>query len=317
MTLSRSGLFGDLDVDITPNAPLGAMTWYGVGGHADWLIRPRDINSLVLLMKRCQRSQTPLRILGSGANLLISDEGVDGLVVKLDSTFFKELNYHESSHESRVQIMAGADLTRVVMDTTRRGLDGMSALAGIPASVGGAIRMNAGGAFGAIGDVVYSVTCLTRQGEKVTYHADQLRFEYRSTNIPDPIILSATFDLQPTDPITLRERVKEIFAYKKSTQPLGESTAGCAFKNPVDPVTEQRVSAGKLIDQAGLKGLAVGGATVSRQHANFIVTQPGALSEDVIKLIKQIKQHVYDHAGIELEEEIIIWRRDEDDADLP
>jgi hypothetical protein len=146
-------------------------------------------------------------------------------------------------------------------------------MAGIPASIGGAIRMNAGGAYGCIGDAVESVTCIDRSGEIVTYPKSELRFGYRETNIPDPVIISAVFNLTPDDPIKVRERVKEIFAYKKSTQPLADHSAGCTFKNPIDPVTEKRVSAGKLIDEAGMKGYSIGGASVSRQHANFILTQ--------------------------------------------
>jgi UDP-N-acetylmuramate dehydrogenase len=207
--------------------------------------------------------------------------------------------------------MAGADMARTLMDSVRRGLDGLTQMAGIPASVGGAICMNAGGAFGSIGDAVASVTCMTRGGDVVTYPAEQLRFDYRTTNIPDPIILSAVFNLTAGDPIALREKVKEIFAYKKSTQPLADHSAGCTFKNPIDPVSEQRVSAGKLIDEAGLKGLAVGGAEVSKHHANFIVTRPGAKADDVLKLLALIRKRVFEHAGIELEEEVAVWQRGE------
>ncbi|UCD75604.1 MAG: UDP-N-acetylmuramate dehydrogenase [Phycisphaerales bacterium] len=309
---STSSLFGDLNVEITPDAPLGAMTWYGVGGRADLLVRPADIDSLALLVKRCHRSGTPLRILGSGANLLVADEGVDGIVVRLDATFFRETKFRQSADAQLLRAMAGADMARTLMDATRRGLEGLSQMAGIPASVGGAVRMNAGGAYGCIGDSVHSVTCITRNGEKVTYPAEELRFTYRATNIPDPVIAAATFNLIPTDPIGLRQKVKEIFAEKKASQPLGEHSAGCVFKNPIDPAKVRRVSAGKLIDRAGLKGETIGGATVSRRHANFIVAEPGATAGDVINLMKLIKQRVFDHAGIELKEEIVIWRRGEE-----
>src|SRR4029450_5994614 len=184
-----------------------------------------------------------------------------------------------------------------------------SQMAGIPASIGGGIRMNAGGAYGAIGEAVESVTRMTGTGAKVTYPASEIKFGYRGTNIPDPIILSATFKLTPTDPIKLRDRVKEIFGYKKSTQPLADHSAGCTFKNPTDPVTEQRVPARKLIDETGLKGLSVGGAVVSDRHANFIVTKPGATANDVLRLLEIVKKRVYEAKGIELHAEIAIWRR--------
>lgn len=307
-----SSLFGDLDVAVTADAPIGAtMTWYAIGGRADLLVRPRSIDALATLLKRCSRSGTPFHVLGSGANLLVADEGVDGVVVKLDQEVFTEIKYNAQGDVHAMRAMAGADMAKTLMDATKRGLEGLSPMAGIPASIGGAIRMNAGGAYGSIGDAVESVTCLTRSGEKVVYPASEVKFGYRGTNIPDPVVLSATFKLTPTDPMALRERVKEIFAFKKSTQPLGDNSAGCTFKNPTDPVSGQRVPAGKLIDEAGLKGLTVGGATVSERHANFIVTKPGASADDVLNLLALVRKRVFEKHGIELHTEIALWRRGE------
>lgn len=311
-TSSASSLFGDLDVAVTPDAPIGtAMTWYAIGGRADLLVRPRSIDALATLLKRCSRSGTPFHVLGSGANLLVADEGVDGVVVKLDHEVFTEIRYNAHGGVHAMRAMAGADMARTLMDAAKRGFEGLSQMAGIPASIGGAIKMNAGGAYGSIGDAVESVTCLTRSGEKAVYPASEVKFGYRGTNIPDPVILSATFKLAPTDPLALRERVKEIFAFKKSTQPLGDNSAGCTFKNPIDPVSGQRVPAGKLIDEAGLKGLSVGGATVSERHANFIVTKPGASADDVLSLLALVKKRVFEQHGIELQTEIAVWRRGE------
>ncbi|MHC4947243.1 MAG: UDP-N-acetylmuramate dehydrogenase [Planctomycetota bacterium] len=307
----RASLFGDLDVEVTPDAPLGAMTWYGIGGRADLLVRPRTVDALATLIRRCHRSGTPLRVIGAGANLLVADEGVDGVVVKLDAEAFRDVRYNATGAVQAVRAMAGADMARTLMDATRRGLAGLGHMAGIPATIGGAVRMNAGGAFGAVGDTVREVRCITREGEIVAYPASEISFEYRCTNIPDPVILSATFALEPSDPIELRQRVKEIFAFKKSTQPLADHSAGCTFKNPVDPVTEQRVPAGRLIDEAGLKGHSVGGATVSRHHANFIVTAPGATATDVIRLLEQVRRRVFEVSGLELVEEVVIWKREE------
>jgi UDP-N-acetylmuramate dehydrogenase len=256
---------------------------------------------------------TPLRVLGGGANLLVADEGIGGIVVRLDAPTLQQVTYNRAGEISSMRAMAGADLARTVIDTTRRGLEGLAQMAGIPGTIGGGIRMNAGGAFGCIGDAVRSVSCITARGDLVTYPAAELRFEYRATNIPDPLIIAATFDLQPADPIALRKRVREIFAFKKSTQPLAGHSAGCTFKNPVDPISEQRVSAGKLIDEAGLKGHCIGGASVSHQHANFIITEAGATAGDVLQLMELIRRRVYEHCGIELENEIVVWRRGEDD----
>jgi len=312
---SSSSLFSDLEVEVIPDAPMGSMTWYGIGGRADLLIRPRTVQALGTLVKRCHRSGVPLRVFGRGANLLIADEGVGGIVVRLDRSTFRQVKYKEAGEAQLLLAGAGADLAKTLMDAARRGLEGLSPLAGIPATIGGALRMNAGGAHGCIGDVVESVTCLTRGGRRVTYPASELRFEYRQSNIPDPIILVAMFRLAPDDPIALRRRVKEIFEYKKSTQPLAGHSAGCVFKNPVDPVTEQRVSAGKLIDEAGLKGFRIGGASVSTRHANFIVTDPGATAGEVIQVMEEIRRRVFENCGIELQEELIIWRRGEDEEE--
>jgi len=314
MLRSASSLFGDLDVDVTHDAPLAKLTWYGIGGKADLLIRPRTVDALATLIKRCRREGTPLRVLGEGANLLVADEGVDGVVIRLDHETFREMRYNRQGEIQLMRCMAGADLARTLMDSTRRGLEGLSQLAGIPASVGGATRMNAGGAYGSIGDSIDSVTTITHNGEVVTYPANQLKFEYRKTNIPDPVILATTFRLEHSDPVKLRDRVKEIFAFKKSTQPLAEHSAGCTFKNPIDPETNERVSAGKLIDLAGLKGESVGGATVSTHHANFITTSPGATATHVLTLLETIRKRVYESAGIELESEVAIWRRGDEPA---
>lgn len=309
--LGVSGIFSDLDVAVTLDAPLGPLTWYGVGGRADVLLRPRTIEALSTLIKRCRRSRTPLRVLGSGANLLVADEGVDGVVVRLDTPCFTSQEFTDAGGIPVLRVGAGADLAKVLMETTRRGLGGLTQMAGIPATVGGAVRMNAGGAFGAIGQAVRAVTTMTRSGEVHTLPAEQITFGYRTTSIADPIILSVEFTLTPEDPIALRERVKEIFVYKKSTQPLAAHSAGCAFKNPVDPETDKVVSAGKLIDEAGLKGLSVGGASVSTHHANFITVTPGAKAGDVMRLMDQVRERVYERHGIELATEVIVWRRGE------
>ncbi len=311
-----SSLFADLDVDVTTDAPLGALTWYGIGGPADFLVRPRSMDALVLLVKRAKRESIPVRVLGSGANLLVADEGVDGIVLKLDQPCFTEQRYNAKGEVEAMRVGAGADLAKILNDTVRRGLDGLSQMAGIPASVGGAIRMNAGGAYGAIGDSVHSVGCLSESGDVRVYPASELRFGYRETNIPDPIILWAAFHLQETDPIALRDRVKDIFAYKKSTQPLADHSAGCMFKNPIDPATGERISAGKLVDLAGLKGASTGGAEVSLRHGNFVTVQPGTRAADVVALVKTIKERVRAMHGIELHTEVAFWSRSRSAAEV-
>ena len=244
LSSSASTMFSDLEVEITPDAPIGPMTWYGIGGHADILIRPLTIEALTTLVMRCRRTRSDLRVFGKGANLLVADDGVSGIVITLDTPAFREITYNAEGDVHTMRAMAGADMAATLMDATRRGLEGLSQMAGIPASIGGAIRMNAGGKYGCIGDAIETVTCIGRNGELVTYPKSELTFTYRQTNIPDPIIIAATFRVTPTDPIALREKVKDIFSYKKSTQPLADHSAGCTFKNPIDPETGEELGVG-------------------------------------------------------------------------
>jgi UDP-N-acetylmuramate dehydrogenase len=305
----RSTLLGDLDVDIELDAQIGAMTYFAIGGRADLLVRPCSADALSILLRRCRDDEIPCKILGKGANLLVDDLGVDGIVISLDKPCFTSTRFDCDNDAQALHAMAGADLAKVVMKTVRLGLDGMIAMAGIPASIGGAVRMNAGGAYGCISDSLSTVTCLTYAGELVTFSKEDLTFGYRTCSIAEPLILSATFDLQECDPAALRERVKEIFAWKKARQPLADSSAGCIFKNPVSE-TGDRISAGKLIDDIGLKGTTIGGASVSEQHANFITTTAQATTDDVIQLIREIKTQVLDSTAIILQEELVIWSRD-------
>jgi UDP-N-acetylmuramate dehydrogenase len=305
----RSTFFGDLDVDVTFDAPIGTMTHFVIGGQADALVRPRSADALSMLLRRCHDSLVPFRVLGNGANLLVDDIGVDGIVVKLDHDCFKQTRYHTTDRGDALHAMSGADMATTLMETVRHGLEGLTAMAGIPASVGGAIRMNAGGKFGCISDSLETITCLSTTGELITHVKEDIRFGYRESRIAEPIILSSTFVLQQCDPIKIRDKVKEIFAWKKSCQPLADSSAGCAFKNPLLP-DGTRMSAGKLIDNAGLKGLSVGGASISEQHANFIITNANATARDVIELMQTVCKRVEDKTQIHLQNEVLIWSRD-------
>jgi len=305
----QSDFLGDIDAEIEFDAPIGAMTYYAIGGRADVLVNPNSTDALSLLIRRCYNSNIPVRVFGKGANLLIDDIGVDGIVIKLDNECFKKSRFNTDGTIDALHCMGGADLSKTLMETARCGLDGLQSMAGIPASIGGAIRMNAGGKYGSISDSLSSVTCLSKSGELVTYPAAELRFDYRESKISDPIIVSATFELQQGDPVRIRESVLEIFAWKKSMQPLADSSAGCAFKNPQQQ-NKNRISAGKLIDEAGLKGFSIGGATVNAQHANFVTTNSQATAQNVIAVMDEIKTRVFDCSGIELQREVVVWSRD-------
>ena len=300
--------FDDIDDPVQFDANIGAKTYYAIGGKADVFVKPQSVEALARIAQRCANSNIPLRVLGKGANLLVDDIGVDGVVVKLDSDCFKTCTYNPEGSINMVHCMSGVDLSTLVLDTARNGLSGFQAMAGIPASIGGAIQMNAGGTYGSISDTLASITSLTPTGEIVAHRASDLIFEYRESTLQNPIILSATFQLVPDNPIKIRDRVKEIFAWKKERQPLADTSAGCAFKNPMNE-EGQRISAGKLIDETGLKGFSIGGATVSLQHANFITTTKSGTAKDVLTLMNEIQQRVLDHSGIELQKEVVVWSR--------
>jgi len=188
-----------------------------------------------------------------------------------------------------------------VLRCVRDGVSGLECLTGIPGTVGGAIRMNAGGAFGDIGNVIESVTLMDVDGVPFTRMRGELAFGYRSTNIAAKVILDAELRAAEDDPHRILNQVKQIWIYKKNTQPLGHGNAGCVFKNP------RGVSAGALIDKAGLKGKTIGGAKVSQKHANFIVADTNARASDVLKLINEIREAVYKRNEIYLELELEVW----------
>ena len=309
MTRVSRSLFGDLDVDVELDAPIGVKSWFCAGGRADFLVRPRTADALAELLRRCRQVDTPVRIMGEGANLLVDDDGVPGIVVRLDAPAFRRVEHNVDGELELVRVGAGADLARTLMDFARAGIAGLESLMGVPASIGGAVRMNAGGAYGEIGNAVHAVACLDGGGDVRVYRADQLRFDYRSTNIVDPIILWTVFRVTQENPVALRERIKEIAAYKKRTQPLGEKSAGCMYRNPIDPATGERVSAGKIIDEVGLKGLRHGSATVSTRHANFFTIERNGRARDAIELSDLVRGRVLDARGIELRREVVVWDR--------
>ncbi len=303
-------LVRELNIRHELRAPLGQYTWYGVGGAARVLAHPSSVQQLASLVSRCHEQHIPLRVLGSGANLLVADEGVDAMVVKLDEPHFKQVRFEEQ----RVIAGAGYDLMDLVRETAHRGLGGLEGLAGIPASVGGAVRMNAGGQFGEIGAVVARVQVMDGTGHVYYRDRDDLVFAYRKSNIVAPFILEAEFELTPEEPEQLMRQVKEIFFYKKTTQPMGAASAGCAFKNPQPDAEALETnphlghSAGKLIDLAGLKGYRIGGAEVSTVHANFMVAHAGCKANDLLELLQYVEQVVQDRFGVKLAREVVVWR---------
>lgn len=290
-------LFSGMDDICEEYAPLSEYTWLKLGGPARYLLRPTKESQLRQILRRCRENGVPVYVLGMGANLLVGESGVNGAVIKLDGQAFGRIEFKED----QLRVGAGADLRRVVVRSVRAGLAGIHCLTGIPGTVGGAIRMNAGGAWGDIGSLVQRVKVMDANGKAVWRERDELVFDYRRTSLAEPLILQCEFTLSPCDPKHVLQQVREIWMYKKNTQPLGTRNAGCIFKNP------RQMSAGALIDQAGLKGFRCGGAVVSERHANFIIAEQGAKASDVLKMISVIREKVAEQFGVHLELEIEVW----------
>jgi UDP-N-acetylmuramate dehydrogenase len=291
-------LFDDFPGTVKTGEPLAPYTWFRLGGPAAYFANPRTLDELVPLLKRCRQEGLAFRILAAGSNVLVPDEGITALVIHLESPFFSDI----SITNNIVEAGAAVPLTALISHSARAGLAGLEIITGIPGTVGGALRGNAGSRQGAIGQFVRRATVLDPSDQIQVREREDLSFTDRESNLDEPVILSAEFELKPEEPESVVRRMRRIWIIKKESQPYGHQSSGCIFKNP-----SPDVSAGALIDQAGLKGTSVGGAEVSDRHANFIVAHPGATSSDVLQLIDRIRQRVWQQFGYELELQIQVW----------
>ncbi|MEO1495537.1 MAG: UDP-N-acetylmuramate dehydrogenase [Planctomycetota bacterium] len=286
-----------LESFLTADAPLADRTWLGVGGPASWLAAPTSVDELVAVVTRCRDEGATAYLIGGGSNVLIRDEGVDGVVISLDSPAFS----HVHVEDNRVRVGSGAVLATVINDTVRAGLAGLDPLIGIPGSVGAALHHNAGGRGGDIGQWAVEATVLTRSGETITRSRDEMVFAYRESSLDELVILEAVFQLEAVDPVALTKRMQKQWIVSKASQPMSHQRTGQIFRNP------RGMSAGMLIDQAGLKGASVGGAEVSQKHANYFVASDDATASDLTKLIDTVRSRVQERMGVELELAIEIW----------
>ncbi len=286
-------------------APLAPLTTFRVGGPAECLVEAADSRQLAEALELAWELGIPALILGGGSNLLVSDAGVRGIVIHARGG--------ETTPEGEVGVRAdaGVRLNGLIRWTIARGLGGIEAFAGTPGSVGGAVCGNAHYAGRSIGDRIRTVRLLTPGRAIVDVPAAEMGCAYGRSRVQrsGEAVLSAAFDLEPgADPAALRETARRSLEHRKHTQPLGLASAGCVFRNPdpaVDRVPEGiPPSAGALIDRAGLKGTAIGGARVSTVHANFIVNEGGATADDVRRLIEKCRGEVLARFGVELREEI-------------
>lgn len=282
---------------LTRDEPLAPHTWLKIGGPAQYFLQPRTFDELTAAVRACHDEQIPVHILGSGSNLLVREAGVSGAVVQLQNDEFRRIEIDGQ----RVKAGAGAALSTLISAAVKAGLGGLDVLVGIPGTVGGALHGNAGGRSGDIGQHVRQVKVLNPTGEIVIRTEDDLTFAYRSSNLKGSTILEAEFDLHTEDPEEITRRMRTLWIAKKAAQPLTFQSAGCIFKNP------RGLSAGLLIERAGLKGTRIGNAEISDRHANFIISHPHASSADVLRLIDLARSKVAEQFAVDLELEIEIW----------
>jgi UDP-N-acetylmuramate dehydrogenase len=291
------GFLSGLEKIVRPDEPLAMHTWFQLGGPAEFFAEPTSVDELVTLVQRCQEDEVPMRLLGRGSNILVRDDGVPGMVVRLSAPAFCEIKVRKDT----ITAGGGAKLGLIVTTATHEGLAGLEALVAIPGTLGGAIHGNAGTHGGDVGQWTTRVTVVTRGGEILERPREDLVFSYRESSLDEPVILSAQLELERDDPRDLARRLQKQWILRKASQPMGHQCAGCVFKNP------RGVSAGELIERAGLKGTRIGGAVVNDRHANFIVAEPEASSQDVLRLIDLVRSQVHERLGIELELELEIW----------
>ena len=279
------------------DVPLAARTYIGVGGPARVFLAPRDLEALAAALGRLHAAGVRFDYLGAGSNLLVADAGPSFAVVSCERLAGEPL-----LSTAAARVGAGLGLPRLAQRLQKAGLSGLEFAEGIPGSVGGAVRMNAGWHEKAFGDLVTSITAVTRDGRIETLSAGPATFAYRTApGLGDRCVAEATLKLQPEDPARIAEAMRAFRDHRVRTQPAGERNAGCMFKNPPGD------HAGRLIDACGLKGTAVGRAQVSEVHANFFINRGGATCRDVRALLDQVREAVRRQTGVSLEPEVVLW----------
>ena len=291
--------------NVRVDEPMCAHTTFKVGGPADALVTPPDCKALEGVLAACADAGVPLHVMGRGSNLLVSDDGVRGVVVKFADGLSTVLI--EGEDGTRVAARAGASNASVARKAQRAGLAGFEFAAGIPGTIGGAALMNAGAYGGEFKDVATSLLCYTLDGKPVTVSADEAAWGYRSSMMADAglIVWFVMLALTPDDPAAIQARMDDLAQRRRDKQPLELPSAGSTFKRP------EGHFAGKLIQDAGLRGYRVGGAQVSEKHCGFVVNVGDATAADVLQVIRDVQERVQAQSGILLEPEVRLWGFDE------
>jgi UDP-N-acetylmuramate dehydrogenase len=285
------------DDQITIDAEMKLYTTFKAGGKASILVTPESSNEIIKIKAICFEENLECFLMGNGSNLLVSDKGYNGLIMKLGSGFEKcyvdgDVLYAQS----------GALLSKVTKIAATAGLSGLEFASGIPGSVGGAIYMNAGAYDGEIRDTLISARCIDKNGKIVNLAKDDMEFSYRKSIFwhKDYVIIEGCFQLEPDNEDDILQRMRDFNKRRNEKQPINLPSAGSTFKRP------DGYYAGKLIEDAGLKGLTHGGASVSKLHAGFIVNDNNATADEIIELIQIVTDKVHEKSGVTLEPEIRI-----------
>ena len=271
------------------NASLRDLTSLRIGGPADVLVAPKDVQDLCQLVKQARSAHVPIFVLG-GTNLLIREGGLRGIVV-----YLSKLNMIKKEGTQVLYAEAGVRMPTLLSYAIGSSLAGLEWAAGIPGTVGGAVIMNAGTHLGEIRDCLQAIRMVDLKGQLVNCSASSISFTYRQGGVPEGIVVGAWFYLAAAPKLKIESKMKSYLRYRKATQPLARPNAGSVFKNP------SHTSAGKLIEECGLKGARIGDAQVSHKHANFIINIGQARATDVVVLIKKIQQTVFQQTGVTLE----------------
>lgn len=280
------------------NAPMAKFTSFRAGGRADFLVQPQNIEELTLILQVLEEEQCPHMILGNGSNVLVRDGGYRGVIVKLGHGFDQV-----SVKGNSVKCGGGALLSAVSKAAADAGLAGLEFASGIPGSIGGAVFMNAGAYGGEIKDVLRKVTVVSKDGRKISeIENSALELGYRQSVLQETgdVVLEAEFALQPGEETEIKENMAELKARRNEKQPVNYPSAGSFFKRP------EGYFAGKLVQDAGLKGVSVGGAEVSQLHSGFLINKGGATATDILQLMKIVQASVLDRFGVMLEPEVRI-----------
>lgn len=277
--------------------PLAPFTHLRVGGPAEFLVQPRTVDELRDVLTWCGQSKTSLRVLGSGVNLVIRDEPLPGIVMRLSAPAFTDITVDGQ----RVRAGCGAKLASLISATARHGLAGFETLVGIPATVGGALRHNAGDRSGEMAQFVRRVEVLDETGAVIVRERDELSFGEHSSNLDDAVLLSGEFELLPDSSDAIVKRMRKAWIHRRAAQPYPFEASARVFLNP------RGQSARDLLDKAGLSRTKVGGAEVSDRNANYIVTRPGATARDVLRLMDLMRSKVRETSGVDLAPELVAW----------